>query len=482
MIDRVLNIIVDLDGTLIYSDTLYESFLLLIKHNPAFIFLSLFWLLKGKAFFKAQISKRINLNPVALPYNTQLIAKLKEFRRLGAHLYLVTAANEKIAHAIAQHLDLFDEVIASTETTNMNSKNKAVICNQRFGEKQYLYAGNHSTDLNVWQHAAEAIIVSSNNQLINKAKKITSIRAVIAPPQPTLKTYLKQLRVHQYVKNGLLFIPLLLSIPVNNYLKAGLFTNILAFICFSSLASATYIINDLMDLTADRLHSSKCTRPLASAYISIPQAIVLTIILFVISIVITLFLPVRFSLTLFVYLIITLGYSFYFKRKTLLDVFVLAGLYMTRIFAGMMLIANGFSQWLLMFSLFFFASLAFIKRYVELAKQKQKGSLTAHGRGYHINHLDLIRTYGIASAYVSGLIFALYISSDKVKAFYSQPNFLYAMIVLIIYWLSRVWLKAEDGKVHDDPIVFAIKDKVTWMMVAFFIIIYTLASLPKGII
>ncbi|WP_226859357.1 UbiA family prenyltransferase [Acidithiobacillus albertensis] len=282
---------------------------------------------------------------------------------------------------------------------------------------------------------------------------------------PSLKTYAKALRVHQWLKNILVFIPMLLAHQISN---VSLWANgLLAFISFSLCASSVYLLNDLLDLSADRLHPRKRLRPFASGELSMVQGIALIPLLLLAAFTIAaLWLPTDFVIVLVVYYLLTVSYSFWLKAVVLLDALLLAGLYTIRIIGGMAATQIGPSFWLLTFSIFLFFSLALIKRYSELLALKQRGQLTTHGRGYHVEDLVMLMGFGVACGFMAVLVSALYINSDKVKVLYQHPAFLWLVSPILLYWISRIWLIAHRGGMHDDPVVFAAKDKGSWAVAA----------------
>ena len=286
---------------------------------------------------------------------------------------------------------------------------------------------------------------------------------------------IKALRCHQYAKNSLIFLPLILG----HYFKLNYFLEtLLGFICFSLLASSVYLLNDLIDVESDRLHPTKRNRPLASGTLSIKSALILIPTLFSLAFLIASLLSSLFQLSLIAYYLLTLSYSLVFKRKALVDVLVLSGLYSMRILAGMIILRTAYSDWLILFSLFFFTSLAFVKRYVELSFAAQSGSnQKLPGRDYYPNQTQIISLFGITSGYLSTLIFALYINSDKAMVLYHHAKFLYFICPILLYWISYIWLEANKGNVQDDPVVFALKDKTSYLICFLIILIAIMATI-----
>lgn len=449
-------VIVDLDGTLIKTDTLFESLMVLLKQNPFWCLLLPFWLLKGKANLKNRIAEKVNLEVTLLPYNQAVIDYIKAAKSQGHDCYLATGTVKKFAEPIADHIGCFSGVFATDENTNLTGKDKSVLLADKFGAGNYIYVANHAVDLPIWKNAAEAVVVSAGSKLFEQARKINQNVIHIENPAAGLKTYIKAMRVHQWVKNALIFVPLLTSHQLVN--PELILLCLLGFLSYSLAASSVYILNDLMDLESDRQHGSKCKRPFAAGTIPIAAGLLLFPLLLAIAFVLAWFLPLDFLLALLVYYVLTLVYSFKLKRVIMLDTIMLAGLYTMRIIAGTLLIQVHFSFWLLAFSMFIFLSLAFVKRYTELVSIISQGSKKMIGRGYHSEDASMVSSFGAASGYIAVLVFALYVNSPEVAKLYSKPDVLWLACPVLLYWISRVWILAHRGEMHDDPIVFAVKD------------------------
>lgn len=272
------------------------------------------------------------------------------------------------------------------------------------------------------------------------------------------------LRVHQWVKNGLLFIP---ALTAHRLFDWELFkVNLLAFTSFSLVASAVYLINDLLDISSDRLHPRKKNRPFASGAVPTQVGYILAPILIGVGFLLSMKVGESFLYTLSIYLGITFLYSLYVKRLLLWDVIFLAGLYTVRIFAGSAATDIPVSKWLLAFSLFLFFSLALVKRVSELQVLKKQQVQLTPGRGYQIIDEEILSNLGASSACLSILVFALYLSSPEVVNFYRYPERLWLSCPLILYWVSRIWVIGSRGQLHDDPIVFALKDRVSYLIFA----------------
>lgn len=456
-----LPLVVDLDGTLTQADTLHETLLDLIKRSPGCLVLIPYWLCRGKAYFKEQIAIRAQLNVDLLPFNKEFVQWLQEEKTKGRYLILCTAANKKIAEIVSKKINLFDEIISSDDKTNIAGDAKAALLNQRFGSKRYDYAGNSKVDLRVWKHANTGVVVTNSQILINKAKVLTQISKVFQVKKNSLLDYAKFIRLHQWLKNLLLFVPIIAAHELSNTHKWTLL--IAAFFSFSLCASFVYILNDLFDVENDRNHPKKCERLLANGQISIPRATLIAICLLLLSIIIAMYLAPEFQLCLLVYFSVTCLYTIVVKRVAIFDCLVLAFLYTLRIISGVVLVGDPLSFWLLAFSLFLFLSLAFVKRYAELALGIHRADRNISGRGYITSDAPLIQIMGVVAGYISVLILALYLNSEAVLKLYRSPQTIWFGVCILLFWISWVWMQAQRGKMNDDPLIFAIKDRASVM-------------------
>ncbi len=450
---------VDLDGTLIHSDLLLESFLLLVKQNPLYLLLMPLWLLGGKARLKREIASRVTLDGSALPYTKPLLAWLREQKAAGRALWLVTASDERLAKAVADHVGFFDGVLASNGQTNLSGRNKAAALVAKFGEKGFDYCGNAKVDLAVWPHARGAVVVNGSASLAEQAARQTQVLGKYPSQSGGLKVVLKALRVHQWAKNALIFVPVAAAHVLGDVAVLG--QALMAFVAFSLCASSVYLLNDMLDLEADRQHHSKCNRPFAAGTLSLVFGLLAAPILLVVAVLIALLLPAKFLAVLAAYYVVTLAYSFSLKRMVMIDVLTLAGLYTVRIVAGAAATNIELSFWLLMFAIFIFLSLAIVKRYAELHVMKQQGKLSAKGRGYQVEDLSLLQSLGGASGYLSILVLALYLNTPDIVRMYSHPKTVWLLVPIMLYWISRIWMQTHRGNMHDDPLVYALKDRIS---------------------
>ncbi len=455
-----LPLIVDLDGTLICTDMLHESTLRILRDKP-FDFLAIpYWLSQGKAVLKRNLSNRTAFDASTLPYNQPFLGWLKQQRLAGRKLVLCTASDHVIAQAIADHLGIFDEVMASDGKTNLAGKHKAEALWQRYGHAGFDYAGNSKADLAVWACARQAIVVNASVKLAKKAAELCMVEQVYYSTAPSkISTWRKVLRVHQWMKNALLFVPLLAAHQINN--SDAWVTLFFSFFSFSLCASSVYIVNDLLDLESDRQHPRKCNRPFASGAVPVFMGVMLAPLLLMVSIALATICGGHFMSWLCFYFVVTCAYSWRLKSVMLLDCLTLAMLYTLRIIAGAAAISLGLSFWLLAFSVFLFLSLAFVKRYAELEVQLLDGKLKAHGRGYFTSDAPILQTMGISAGYSAVLVLAFYLNSDVVISLYKTPEIMWGTVPITLFWISWMWMTAHRGKMHDDPLVFAVKDKAS---------------------
>lgn len=446
---------VDLDGTLIRGDLLFESLVLLIRRNPLYLLCVPWWLLQGKAVLKSEVARRVTLNAAALPYNAAVLEWLRMERAGGRGLWLVTASNERLASRVAAHLGLFEGVFASDEGLNLAGASKAAYLAQRFGERGFDYCGNEARDLAVWEQARGAIVVG-DQRLEQQAAQRAEVVRTFSQRTSHLRAVLRELRPHQWAKNTLVLMPLLAAHHANQ-LRADA-SALLAIIAFSLCASSVYVLNDLLDLETDRAHPRKSRRPFACGDLSILTGFALAPALLAVAVLIAAVLPPRFWLVLGTYYGVTLAYSFLLKGLVLIDALSLAGLYTLRIIAGAAAVSVPLSFWMLLFSVLLFLSLAFVKRFSELESLRRRHQLSTAGRGYRVEDLPILQSLGAAAGYLSVLVLALYINSPDIQALYHRPKLIWMLCVLILYWVSRVWLTAQRGQMHDDPVVFALRD------------------------
>ncbi len=455
---------VDLDGSLIYSDSFWESFIMLLRERPLSLLLSPLWILKGRAHFKRQVTDRVIPEARSFRYNKEVeeYARSESERR---KVILATGTDDRIAKKVFDHFGFFDSIIASDGLTNTISQAKLELINQDCDGTPFEYLGNSSADMAVWAGAAGAAVVHSSEDFVDKVRSLTTVTRVFKiEKEGGFSSILRAMRIHQWVKNLLIFVPLFLA---HQFLDFGLFVSVLAaFLSFSLSASAVYLLNDLIDLPNDRRHPDKSRRPIASGQLSLPKASVLVPVLLILSGSVAIFaLPVKFLAVLAIYLLTTSLYSFVLKRINFLDVAILAGLYAIRLWAGSVATDVPLSEWLIAFSVLFFLSLAMAKRYGEL-KQLQDAKMEASAnRNYDFSHMKSMKNAGPAFGTLSLIILPFYIFSDSVSELYSHPHYLWALIFVLFLWLTRIWSSTLMGRMNSDPVVFMLKDWLSWIWV-----------------
>ncbi|MBT8440505.1 MAG: UbiA family prenyltransferase, partial [Gammaproteobacteria bacterium] len=436
----------------------------LLKRNIFFVLMLPLWLIKGKARLKHEIAARVDIDVGLLPYNSEFLDYLKEQHNNGRRLILATASNEKFAEAIALNLSLFEDVLASNASVNLSGSRKLRRLQELFGDGGFDYAGNAMIDLALWERAGESVLVNPERGVKKVAERKSNITRVFDDRDGSRhRRYIKALRLHQWLKNLLVFVPLVMAHRFGEPLMAG--QALLAFVAFGLCASSVYLLNDLLDLPDDRQHPTKQNRPFAAGTISIINGAALIPGLLLASFGLALFLPVEFIGVLVFYYIITLAYSLRLKRAAIVDVLMLASLYTIRIIAGAAAISVVPSFWLLAFSMFLFLSLALVKRYTEVLMMQQQERTHSFGRGYNIIDLQILSQFGSASAYMAVLVLALYINSEEVQALYTHPEIIWLLCPLLLYMVMRIWLMAYRDELHEDPVVFVIQDRRSqWLM------------------
>jgi 4-hydroxybenzoate polyprenyltransferase/phosphoserine phosphatase len=450
-------ICVDLDGTLFGGDLLFESFLSILRSDPRVIVMSALWLGKGRAELKRQLAARCSIDFGRLPYNDALLEFLKAEKAAGRTLVLVTASDRTLAEKVAAHLGLFDQVLASDGTLNLKGAAKRDLLSATF-PSGYHYIGNGAEDLPVWERASLRSAANASRSTIQRLRRLGAVEQHFAGKR-SRGAYLRALRPHQWLKNLLIFVPLLAAHKVSDLSTS--INALLAFASFSLTASAVYLLNDLWDLESDRQHRTKFSRPLAAGAISIPEAAALCGLLLCGATAISFALPAAFRLALLGYFATTCLYSFWLKRKLGLDTVVLTLLYSARLLAGGKATGIPLSFWLLCFSQFLFFSLAMLKRYSELYETCRSNRDDAPGRGYLADDLHQVAMLGSASGIVASFVVAMFVNSEQVRTLYRSPNLLLLACPLLLYWLTRVWILAGRGQIHEDPIVFAVKDRTS---------------------
>lgn len=457
-------LVVDLDYSLIRTDLLHEALFEGLAHAPRQTLHALAHLRDGPAAFKASMTELVRVPPEDLPYNKDVLALIRARRAGGEGVALVSGSDQRMVRAIAAHLGLFDEAFGSTAARNLTGENKAAFLAERYGVGAFDYVGDNRADVAVWKVARRAITVGARRALRAAAEAATPGEpALHLSPRPGWGEWghavLSAVRPHQWLKNMLVFLPLLASQQTLWHVWADGF---IAFVAFCLTASSVYLLNDLLDLTADRAHPRKRKRAMASGRLRVLHgALLAPALVFAGTAISVAFLPLSFLAVLGLYYIATLAYSFVLKRKLVIDICTLAGLYALRVLAGGEATLTFISPWTLAFAAFLFLSLAAIKRQAELVDGLRRGKDRASGRAYEVDDLPIVAMMAIASGYVSVLVLALYSSSPEVKGLYTSPTMLWAACPVLLYWISRMVMLAHRGRMTDDPLVFAMRDPIS---------------------
>lgn len=468
-------IAVDLDGSITPTDTLYECLLLFLKKYPYKLFILFFYLLKGKAFFKDFIAKNIDFDAKKIPYYEDVLSWLKKERKAGSYIILCTAANKRIANKVSQYLSIFDEVIASDDKINNDGHKKKKYLNSKFGNKNYIYVGDTYEDLKVWSNAKSAVTVNIHQSLENKIKKNSKIYKKFNHQKNDFKNWIKAIRLHQWLKNLLIFLPIFASYRF--FEQDLLISTGIIFFSFSLCASAIYIFNDLVDLGSDRMNFIKSNRPFASGKLSIKHGIIISASLLCLSFILSIFVGNNLIYYLIFYIVLNTFYSLYIKKILLLDCFVLASFYLYRVLLGANVSDITLTFWLISFTFIMFLSLAFLKRYSEiivLSKKfkKNKNHYIMSGRNYNYEDKDILLVFGVASAYCSIIILNLYFLDDKNSISHNMStNQILLVLPLIFYWLNYMWFMAHKGDLVGDPILYAIKNTGSIIVLSFIFLI-----------
>ena len=449
-------LVVDLDGTLTPTDTLLESLVQLMKHSPASLLHLPGWLLSGRAGFKEAIATRVTIDAEKLPYNAPLLQYLREEKAKGRQIILATAAHHSIAEAASRHLGIFDQVLATRPENNLKGSAKLKAIQDNVGEA-FVYAGDCAADLPIWKQAQAAILVGVPERVAVQVRQDIPIERDFQRLESGPAVWLRALRVHQWIKNLLLFVPLLTTFEFTDIGKLAHIA--LAFMAFSLAASATYIVNDLWDLASDRVHPRKRLRPFASGAMPIHHGLVVAGATLALSLVLAASVSQGFVWMLLTYLALTSFYSWVIKEYVLMDVLMLSLLYTIRILAGSVAIGVVTSSWLLAFSAFTFLSLALVKRCAELVSLNEAGATATRGRDYRVSDLVVLWPLGVGAALCAVVVFGLFISAPETQTRYSTPQMLWLVAIGLVYWMARLWIKTSRGEMHDDPVVYALKDR-----------------------
>ena len=460
--DRTLPLVVDVDGSLVNGDLLIEGVARMLADSPLRLVALPFWLAKGRAACKRRVAQAAPLPPATLALNRAVLDEIAGAKAEGREVWLASAADEIVVAPLAERVGAAG-FLASDGHTNLAGRAKAAALVERFGEAGFDYAGNERRDLAVWKRARRAIGVGLSARLAREVRALDGEARCLPGTGGALPDYLRALRPHQWVKNLLVFVPLVAAqeTAAEPYLVlVGMF----AVLC--AVASGTYLLNDLLDLPHDRRSESKRHRPMAAGIVPLGPALGLAAVLVTAGLAVAFLLSAASGLCVLVYLMGSFAYSLWLKRLVCADAVALALLYVVRVLAGATAVSIVPSAWLLAFSLFVFVALAVVKRQVELGTAAGRGSSAPGGRAYVPEDLPAMTAFGAASSLASVVVLALYIQSPEMSGRYERPELLWAICPLLLYWLARMTLLANRGEMDSDPVEFALRDRVSWLAVA----------------
>lgn len=453
---------VDLDGTLIATDMLWESAFSVLKVRPWLLLMLPVWLSRGRAHLKHRLAEAAHIDFSTLPYRQHVLDLLETEKGRGRAVVLATASDRLIAEGISRHLGLFTKVLASDGTTNLKSRAKEALLVEEFGMGNFDYIGDGRADIPCWKSAVVAMTVDPS--WANRLPNLQSLEDAHKPPVSTLKSLIRAIRPHQWAKNLLLFVP---ALAAHRFEWSVQWDLILAFCSLSLCASGGYILNDLLDVTADRQHPRKRFRPFAAGDLSLSTGILLVLVAWVIGLgLAAIYLPTSFVLAVLLYLVATGTYSLRLKREAVLDVMFLAGLYVMRVIAGGAATGIPVSTWMLAFTLFVCLSLAFLKRFIEVRSRPVSSTTNVPGRGYIADDAAWLHSAGTTCAYLSAVVLAIYVNNADVTRLYGNPDRLLLICPILLYWATRIWFKAHRGAMHDDPLVAVAADPMTYILAA----------------
>lgn len=466
-------LVVDVDGTLLKGDLLHEAALQMVARHPFEAWKLATWLGGGKAALKMRLANRVDPVVESIPLRPEVVEVIRTAQDDGREVWLASASPRVWVERVAERVGGIAGVLATDERVNLAGANKARALVAKFGAGGFDYIGDNAVDLRVWQDARQALAVAHNAGFARTVTRRFPDAAIVAEEKRTLRPYMRSLRMYQWAKNLLVFLPVVAGHSLLD--PWSLLAAFMAFLAFSFAASSAYIVNDLLDLPGDRDHPRKCKRPFAAAEVPVVHGLVLSTLLMVAAFALAVALPWRFGAVLATYVVLTLGYSLLLKRRMLIDVIVLGGLYTIRVLGGVMATGERTSPWLLMFSLFLFLSLAAVKRCSELVARREAGKPAPLGRGYMMTDLAVLFPLAAAAGYGAVLVVTLYLSSPEVTELYTHPMRMWLICPLLLYWISRVLIISNRNELHDDPVIFALTDRISWLVGALVAVVIALS-------
>ena len=465
-------LVVDLDRSLIRSDMLYETFWSAFSINWRIFLRAFFLIFTSRLKLKDYLYRQSDVDVATLPYNKKVMAIIRARQAMGHKIVMATATHHQLAKKIASHLGLFDDVHGSDQT-NLRGQHKADAILNAYPEASIEYIGDHTTDLQLWRKSDRAISVDAGPRLRRQIEDIGIAFEHLDTAPKTGLALIKSLRLYQWSKNALVFVPMIAS---HEFTLEVFLLSIMAFVSFGMIASCMYIFNDLCDLKSDRVHDRKKNRPFASGMARIDQGLFLGLGMSLSGLVLASFVSIQFFYCMLVYLSVALSCSVYLKRILIVDLLALACLYAIRIIGGGLAAEIMISFWLLVFSVFFFFSLATIKRMAELISLTQKSQQRVVGRDLHTSDIPVITHLATSSGFVSVLVFTLYLNSPEVKLLYSSPTFLGGICLVLAYWISRLAIVTQRGQMHDDPLIFALKDRISYICLTIILLLLVIGA------
>lgn len=472
MSDR-LPLVVDVDGTLLRGDLLHEAALQFAARHPFRLGKLALWLGQGKAALKMRLADSVDPVVESIPLRDEVVDTIREAQAQGRPVWLASASPRVWVERVADRIGGIAGVMATDERTNLAGSAKAAALVERFGRGGFDYIGDNEVDVAVWREARRPLMVAHGAGFARSVERRFADVVTVARDRRTARPYARTLRMHQWAKNLLVFLPVIAGHSL--FEPASLLAVLVAFLAFSFAASSAYIINDLLDLPGDRDHPRKCRRPFAAAEVPVVHGLALSAFLMLAAFALSLALPWRFGAVLATYVVLTLGYSLLLKRRMLIDVIVLGGLYTIRVLGGVVATGERQSPWLLMFSLFLFLSLAAVKRCSELVARREAGKPPPLGRGYMIQDLAVLFPLAAAAGYGAVLVVTLYLSSPEVTQLYRHPMRMFLICPLLLYWISRVLIISNRNELHDDPVIFALTDRISWAVGALVAVVIALS-------
>lgn len=463
VLPQVVPLVVELDGGLLRIDSRHDTLLGMARRLPGYIRSNPSVLSEGAKAIRSALTEKAASDVETWPVDQVLVGSLEKQAALGRKIVLLSEADPVVADAVASRFPFISQIVTADGLSRMTREAKARLLGEKF-PAGFNLAGRPAK-------VADAQINARVDEAVQSPFESSAAEPSVAT-SPTLSLNLRGLikcmRLHQWSKNVLIFLPAILDGKASD--PVAWIAAAIGFIALGLVASATYIVNDIWDLADDRRHWSKRHRPLASGAVPIKQALVWAAVLSVTGIGLAVAVNWSSVLLLGLYAAVTLGYTFGLKRVPILDVMILAGLFTLRLGLGMALTQASISHWLLVFSMFVFTSLSAAKRHTEIRRQIEKG-VTETGRGYQPADLPLMLGFGLASMFAALLISVLYLIEDAFPSgFYSSPVYLWCVPILMSLFLGRIWLLSQRGELKDDPVEFAVLDRVSLVLGALMVI------------